>query len=624
MSQHSQFGLLKSRRFLPYFITQALGAFNDNLYKNALLLFIAFSGIVAEQDSALYTNLAAGLFILPFFLFSPIAGQIADKVEKSRLIRAVKLLEVVIMLIAASAIVSGQIMLMMVLLFLMGLQSALFGPVKFALLPQQLHKDELVGGNALVEMGTFLAILTGTICAGILFDTDGARYLIAAGVILFAVSGYLSSRFIPLTAAGNPDLKINWNPFSELVNTLRNARQQRSVFLSIMAISWFWFLGAGYLTQFPNLVRDHLGGNPQVVTLLLTLFSVGVAAGSLLCERLSGHKVELGIVPIGSLGMSVFGIDLYFALSSLNISSDMNAITFISQPQHWRMMVDLALISVSGGLFVVPLQALIQQRSDDSMRAQTIAANNVMNALFMVASAAVGILALVVMGLSIAEYFMVIGMMNIVVALYVYSRVPEFALRFMIWMLTHTMYRVTHAEMEKIPEEGPVVLVCNHVSYVDALLIASACRRPVRFVMDRSIAGMPVLKYFFRFARTIPICSPKADNDVYENAFRRIREELNDGQVVCIFPEGKLTSTGEIDTFKRGIERIIAETPVPVIPMALNGLWGSFFSHKDGLALTKTPRRFWSKVSITLDKAIPPEQVSAAALESKVRALMHS
>ncbi|MDK2776397.1 MAG: MFS transporter [Pseudomonadota bacterium] len=624
MSQHSQFGLLKSRRFLPYFITQALGAFNDNLYKNALLLFIAFSGIVAEQDSALYTNLAAGLFILPFFLFSPIAGQIADKVEKSRLIRAVKLLEVVIMLIAASAIVSGQIMLMMVLLFLMGLQSALFGPVKFALLPQQLHKDELVGGNALVEMGTFLAILTGTICAGILFDTDGARYLIAAGVILFAVSGYLSSRFIPLTAAGNPDLKINWNPFSELVNTLRNARQQRSVFLSIMAISWFWFLGAGYLTQFPNLVRDHLGGNPQVVTLLLTLFSVGVAAGSLLCERLSGHKVELGIVPIGSLGMSVFGIDLYFALSSLNISSDMNAITFISQPQHWRMMADLALISVSGGLFVVPLQALIQQRSDDSMRAQTIAANNVMNALFMVASAAVGILALVVMGLSIAEYFMVIGMMNIVVALYVYSRVPEFALRFMIWMLTHTMYRVTHAEMEKIPEEGPVVLVCNHVSYVDALLIASACRRPVRFVMDRSIAGMPVLKYFFRFARTIPICSPKADNDVYENAFRRIREELNDGQVVCIFPEGKLTSTGEIDTFKRGIERIIAETPVPVIPMALNGLWGSFFSHKDGLALTKTPRRFWSKVSITLDKAIPPEQVSAAALESKVRALMHS
>lgn len=624
MSQHSQFALLRSRRFLPYFVTQALGAFNDNLYKNALLLFIAFGGIAAAKDSALYTNLAAGLFILPFFLFSPIAGQIADKVEKSRLIRAVKLLEVVIMLVAAGGILTGQILIMMVLLFLMGLQSALFGPVKFALLPQQLHKDELVGGNALVEMGTFLAILAGTITAGLLFDLTAARYWIAAGVVFFAIAGYFSSRFIPPAAAADPALNINWNPFSELVNTLRNARRQRSVYLSIMAISWFWFLGAGYLTQFPNLVRDHLGGNPQIVTLLLTLFSVGVAAGSLLCDRLSGHKVELGIVPIGSLGMSIFGIDLYFALSGLNISSELSALEFIQDSAHWRMMADIALISVSGGLYVVPLQALIQQRSDETTRAQTIAANNVMNALFMVASAAAGILMLVVMKLSIAEYFMVIGIMNIVVALYVYSQVPEFTLRFMIWMLTHTMYRVTHDEMEKIPEEGPVVLVCNHVSYVDALLIASACRRPVRFVMDRSIAEMPLLKYFFRLAKTIPICSPKADADVYENAFKRIREELSDGQVVCIFPEGKLTKTGETDTFKRGIERIIAETPVPVIPMALDGLWGSFFSHKDGLALTKTPRRFWSKVRITLDKAIPPEEVNAAALENRVRSLLNS
>jgi len=622
MDKHNQFDLLKTRRFLPYFITQALGAFNDNLYKNALLLFIAFSGIVAAEDSALYTNLAAGLFILPFFLFSPIAGQIADKMEKSRLIRTVKLLEVAIMTIAAVGIITGQIMLLMLLLFLMGLQSALFGPVKFALLPQQLHKDELVGGNALVEMGTFLAILTGTICAGVLFDLDGARYWIAAGVIIFAVSGYFSSRFIPRAEANDAQLNINWNPLTELVNTLRNAHRQQAVFLSIMAISWFWFLGAGYLTQFPNLVRDDLGGNPQVVTLLLTLFSVGVAAGSLLCERLSGHKVELGIVPIGSLGMSIFGIDLYFALGGLNISQGMTALEFISHSEHWRFMADLALISVSGGLYVVPLQSLIQERSDEKMRAQTIAANNVMNSLFMVASAATGILFLAVMKLSIADYFLIIGIMNIVVAIYVFTRVPEFTLRFFIWMLTHTMYRVTHHEMEKIPDEGPVVLVCNHVSYVDALLIASACRRPVRFVMDRSIAEMPVLKYFFRFAKTIPICSPKKDMEVYETAFRRIREELNDGQVVCIFPEGKLTKSGEVDTFKRGIERIIEETPVPVIPMALNGLWGSFFSHKDGLALTKTPRRFWSKLTITLDKAIPPEQVSAAILEAKVRSLL--
>lgn len=624
MSQHSQFTLLGKRRFLPYFITQALGAFNDNLYKNALLLLIAFSGIIAEDDSALYTNLAAGLFILPFFLFSPIAGQIADKMEKSRLIRRVKLLEVAIMLIAAIGVITNNMLLMMTLLFLMGLQSALFGPVKFALLPQQLHKDELVGGNALVEMGTFLAILGGTITAGLLFDLSAARYWIAAGVIFFALAGYISSRFIPETTAGDPQLVINWNPFTELVNTLRNARQQRAVYLSIMAISWFWFLGASYLTQFPNLARDHLGGNPQIVTLLLTLFSVGVAAGSLLCEKLSGHKIELGIVPIGSLGMSIFGIDLYFAISSLNISSDLSALAFVQNADHWRMMADIALISLFGGLYVVPLQALIQQRSDEKMRAQTIAANNVMNALFMVGSAVFGIVGLVVMKLSIAEYFCVIAIMNIIVVGYVYSQVPEFALRFVIWMLSHTMYRVNHKGIENIPEEGPVVLVCNHVSYVDALLIAGACPRPIRFVMDRGISEMPGMKWFFRLAKTIPICSPKANNDVYETAFRRIKEELTDGQVVCIFPEGKLTKDGQTDTFKPGIERIIAETPVPVIPMALDGLWGSFFSHKDGLALTKTPRRFWSRVGLTVGQPQSPDSIRAAALEQEVKALLTS
>ncbi len=624
MSQHSQFALLGKRRFLPYFVTQALGAFNDNLYKNALLLLIAFSGIIAEEDSALYTNLAAGLFILPFFLFSPIAGQIADKMEKSRLIRSVKLLEVAIMLIAAVGVITNNMTLMMTLLFLMGLQSALFGPVKFALLPQQLHKDELVGGNALVEMGTFLAILGGTITAGLLFDLTAAKYWIAAGVIFFAVLGYFSSRFIPTAEAGDPQLTINWNPFTELVNTLRNARQQRAVYLSIMAISWFWFLGASYLTQFPNLARDHLGGNPQIVTLLLTLFSVGVAAGSLLCEKLSGHKVELGIVPIGSLGMSIFGIDLYFAISSLNISSDLSALAFVQNADHWRMMADIALISLFGGLYVVPLQALIQQRSDEKMRAQTIAANNVMNALFMVGSAAFGIISLVVMKLSIAEYFCVIAIMNIVVVGYVYSQVPEFALRFVIWMLSHTMYRVSHKGIQNIPEEGPVVLVCNHVSYVDALLIAGACPRPIRFVMDRSISEMPGLKWFFRLAKTIPICSPKANTEVYETAFRRIKEELADGQVVCIFPEGKLTQSGNIETFRAGIERIIAETPVPVIPMALDGLWGSFFSHKDGLALTKTPRRFWSRVGLTVGQPKAAESVTAAILEQDVKHLFHA
>lgn len=622
MSQQGQFSLLTKRRFLPYFLTQALGAFNDNLYKNALLLLIAFGGISAQSDSALLTNLAAGLFILPFFLFSPIAGQIADKFEKSKLIRWVKGLEVIIMGLAAAAIVMGNVWMMMLLLFLMGLQSSLFGPVKFALLPQQLDDDELVGGNALVEMGTFIAILVGTITAGIFFDFEQGLYWIAGGIVVFALLGFFSSQYIPNASANDSELKINWNPFSEMVNTIRQARENRSVYLSIMAISWFWFIGASYLTQFPNFARDFLGGSTQVVTLLLTLFSLGVALGSLLCEKLSGHKIELGIVPIGSLGMSIFGIDLYFSVAGIQVMEDMSAMAFIQQPENFRLMFDIAMVSAFGGLFVVPLQALIQHRSDEKNRAQIIAANNMFNAIFMVASAGIGILALVVIELTIPEYFLVLAIMNIVVAIYVYSRVPEFVLRFFIWMLGHTLYRVQDKGLENIPDTGAAVLVCNHVSFVDAMLIAGTCHRPVRFVMDRSIAEMKGLRTFFKIAKTIPICSPKANIEVYENAFKRIKEELDSGEIICIFPEGKLTTDGEVDTFKSGIERIIKETPVQVVPMALGGMWGSIFSHKDGHALTKRPRRFWSKVTLTVSPAQSAANVSAASLEHDVKTLL--
>jgi len=622
MSQQGQFSLLKKRRFLPYFVTQALGAFNDNLYKNALLLFITFGSISAQGNSALLTNLAAGLFILPFFLFSPIAGQIADKLEKSKLIRWIKALEVIIMGLAAVAILMNNISLMMLLLFLMGLQSAIFGPVKFALLPQHLNDDELVGGNGLVEMGTFLAILTGTITAGIFFGFEQAEYWIAGGFIFFALAGLLSSQYIPRAAANNPNLKINWNPFTELVNTLKQAQENRSVYLSILAISWFWFIGASYLTQFPNFARDYLGGSTQVVTLLLTLFSLGVAVGSLLCEKLSGHKIELGIVPIGSIGMSIFGIDLYFSVTGIQVINDMSAIAFMQQTENWRLMFDIAMVSASGGLFVVPLQTLIQQRSEEKNRSQIIAANNIVNAIFMVASAIFGIIALVIFELSIPTYFLILAVLNIFAAAYIYSTVPEFVLRFFIWMLTHTLYRINDKGLDNIPETGPAVLVCNHVSFVDAMLIAGSYQRPIRFVMDRSIAEMKGLKTFIKIAKTIPICSPKADIDTYENAFKRIKEELDDGELICIFPEGKLTTDGEVDTFKSGIERIIKESAVPVVPMALDGMWGSFFSHKSGHALTTRPKRFWSKVSLTAAPMQSAETVTAQSLEQSVKSLL--
>ena len=622
MSQQGQFSLFRQRRFLPYFVTQALGAFNDNLFKNTLLLFIALFLIDNPQQSAFLTNLAAGLFILPFFIFSPLSGQLADKYEKSKLIRRIKIAEIVIMCCGAGALALQNTNLMLVVLFLMGTQSAFFGPVKFSLLPQHLKREEIVGGNGLIEMGTFLAILGGTILAGVLFEFEQALAIVAVSVIGLAVIGYGASRSIPLAPANSPDLNINYNPFSSIRATFASIKHERALVLSILAISWFWFLGAGYLTQFPGFALGYLGGNTQLVTLLLVVFSFGVGLGSILCERLSGHTIELGIIPIGSIGISVFGIDIYFAAQSLTVFDNMNALEFLSHAQNYRLLADLLLLAIFSGIYVVPLNALIQTRGDEKIRAQIIAANNVLNALFMVLSAVLAIVLLTVLELTISQYFLVLGILNLVVAAYIYWQVTEFVLRFVIWIISHTMYRVKSSGIDNIPEQGSAVLICNHVSFVDAMLIAGASRRPIRFVMDETIANMPVMKYIFKWAKTIPICSAKQNIDTYNRAFSAIEAELAAGELVCIFPEGRLTRDGQLNPFKSGIEKIISTSPVPVVPMALTGLWGSFFSHKGGHALTTKPRRFWSRVGLIVDTPVAPQDVSAATLESTVAKLI--
>lgn len=622
MSSDNQFSLFSQRRFLPYFITQALGAFNDNLYKNTLLLFIALFTLHDQQQTTLLTNIAAGLFILPFFLFSAIGGQIADKFEKSSLIRIIKLAEIAIMCVGGLALAWEQTNLMLVALFLMGTQSAFFGPVKFSLLPQHLDKRELVGGNGLIEMGTFLAILGGTIAAGLLFEFEKALIIVAVAVVAFAVLGYLASRSIPNAPANNPALVINYNPFTSIKQTISQIKQERALLLSILAISWFWFLGASYLTQFPAFALRNLGGNTQLVTLLLVVFSFGVGLGSMLCERLSGNTIELGIIPIGSIGMSIFGIDFYFAAQTLTVIENMSAMEFLSHSSNYRLLIDLLLLAVFSGIYIVPLNALIQTRGDDKFRAQIIAANNVFNALFMVLSAVIAIVLLSILELSIAEYFLVLGIANLLVAGYIYCQVTEFVLRFIIWILSHTMYRVKNHGMINIPTEGAAVLICNHVSFVDALLIAGSSRRPVRFVMDKTIANMPVMKYVFKWAKTIPICSPKQDIDTYNRAFEQIKQDLDDGELICIFPEGKITKDGLLNVFKPGITKILDNNPVPVIPMALTGLWGSFFSHKDGYAFTKKPRRFWSRVGLVVGQPIAATDAKPAHLQEVVQELI--
>jgi 1-acyl-sn-glycerol-3-phosphate acyltransferase len=615
---HSQFSLLRTRRFAPFFLTQFLGAFNDNVYKNSLMAMITFGLLSSNLDLSLMNNIGAMLFILPFFLFSALAGQLSDKYEKSYLIRRIKLLEIVIMCLGAIAFYFSMTAGLMLLLFLMGTQSAFFGPVKYSIIPQHLDNHELVGGNALVEMGTFLAILIGTLVASILATQSDGILWISAIIISVAILGYLVSRKIPSAPAANPNLKVRFNPVTETWRTISYSREQKSVFLAVLAISWFWFLGAAYLTQIYGFAKDYLGGDQSVVMVLLATFSIGIATGSLLCERLSGHKVELGLVPLGSIGLTIFGMDLFLqSLPELGPQL-ITAGEFLSTPSNLRIVADFLLIGVFGGFYIVPLYAMVQARSAPEKRSQVIAAINIMNALFMVASAIVGIIVLGLLDLTIPQFFLILAVLNALVAIYIYRTIPEFAMRFIIWILTHTMYRVRHVDLHKIPDEGACVLVCNHVSFVDALLIGGACRRPVRFVTFKPIYNIPVLNFIFRTAKAIPIDSRKADPEGYEQAFARIAEELSNGEVVCIFPEGKLTTNGEIDEFKNGISRILEQTPVPVIPMALRGLWGSFFSHKDRPALSQLPKRFWSKIDLVVGDAIKPEDASPEFLKLKV------
>ncbi|OEC42987.1 glycerol acyltransferase [Pseudomonas sp. 1D4] len=619
MSQHSQFALLGTRRFLPFFVTQLLGAFNDNIFKQSLILAILYK-LAISGDKGIYVNLCALLFILPFFLFSALGGQFGEKYAKDALIRVIKLAEIVIMAVGALGFFFDNLWLLLAALFAMGTHSALFGPVKYSILPQTLREQELVGGNALVEMGTFLAILAGTIGAGIMMSAANYEPIVAGAILLTACLGYLASRGIPRAAATMPELKLEWNIFVQSWRILRLGLEQRpSVSRSLVGNSWFWFLGAVYLTQIPEYSKDLLYGDESVVTLILTVFSVGIAMGSMLCERLSGGKVEIGLVPFGSIGLTLFGILLWWHSGGFPQGAQPHDwLAVLSEPQAWMILADIFGIGLFGGFYIVPLYALIQSRTAENERARVIAANNILNALFMVVSAIASILFLSVAGLSIPQLFLVVSLMNIAVNSYIFKIVPEFSMRFLVWLLGHSMYRVHHRGLEAIPEEGAALLVCNHVSFVDALLIGGAVRRPVRFVMYYKIYNLPVLNFIFRTAGTVPIAGRSEDLLVYDRAFKKIDEYLKAGEVVCIFPEGKLTGDGEMNEFKSGVERILEQNPVPVIPMALQGLWGSFFSRDPNKGFF---RRFWSHINLVAGPALAPETVDRLSLQASVAAL---
>ena len=621
----SQLHLLTERRFWPLFWTQFLGAFNDNLFKNALVILIAYRSMtLLGISSATIVVACAGVFIFPFFLFSATAGQLADRYPKWILMRWVKVWEIGVMFLAGVGFATDSLALLLTVLFLMGMQSTFFGPAKYAILPELLDDETLVGGNALVAMATFLAILLGTITGGLVI-AGGERWVSKLGLMVVAVAalGFVTSMYIKKLPAANPDLPVSLNPVKPTIDILRLTRRVRSVFLSVLAISWFWFLGASFLSLLPNFSKDVLAGGETVVTLCLATFCVGIGSGSMLCERLSRRHLELGLVPLGSIGISIFAIDLAFSGWRFVAPAEGVMLTvaqYLRQPGGVHVLIDLFMIAVFSGFYTVPLMTFIQQRSASAERSRVIAGNNILNALLMVLSSfmLVGLLAAAV---SIPGIFLILALLNVAVAIYIYTVIPEFLLRFVAWCLANVLYRVRVDHPERLPVEGAAVFAANHISFIDSLLMSSASPRPVRFIMDAEYARLPILRFLFRDAKVIPIAPAGEDPDMLERAYDRIAEELSEGELVCIFPEGGISSDGNLAPFRRGVEHIVRRTPVEVVPIALVGLWGSFFSRKGGRAMSRPFRRFWSHVEIRVGEAIAPESVTAERVAESIAEL---
>ena len=621
----NQFSLLTQRRFAPFFWTQFLGAGNDNLFKFAFTVMITYQLQVSWMPASMAGLVIGALFILPFLLFSATAGQATDKYDKTVVIRFVKNLEIAIMLLAAFGFWTSNVIVLLVCVLLMGLHSTIFGPVKFAYLPQHLDERELTGGNGMVEMGTFVAILLGQVAGGLLVAIpEVGRHYVAFGCVAVALLGRVMAQGVPASPSSDPNLRINWNPVTETWRNLMLARENIVVFRSLLGISWMWFFGAVFLSLFPAFAKDVLHGNEQVASLLLVVFSIGIGVGSLLCEILSKRHVEIGLVPLGAIGMSMFSIDLYFASRGLAPADGLTLSAFVAMSPHWRVMADLALLSLFAGLYSVPMYALIQMRSQPSHRARIIAANNILNALFMIVSS-IGVGALLAANFTIPQVFLITGLLNAVVAFYIFMLVPEYLLRFVAFLVTRFVYRFKVRGDEHIPTEGAALLVCNHVSFVDPVLLMAASPRPIRFIMDHNIFKMPVLGWFFKLAKAIPIAPQREDPVAYEQAFVKARQVLSEGDLLCIFPEGALTRDGQLGEFKGGVMKLLETNPVPVVPLALQNLWGSFFSRKDGSAMSKPFRRGWfSSVGLVAGDALPPAGVTPAGLRARVAGLLAS
>lgn len=580
----NQFELLSKRRFLPLFLTQFLGAFNDNAFKNAVAVLITYRlAVQTGINSGVLVTLATALFVLPFLLFSAIAGQLSDKYEKSRLICLIKFSEVFIMLIAIIGLFTSSVMnsvfLLMLVLFLLGVQMAFFGPLKYAILPDHLHEDELVSGNALIEAGTFIAILIGSILGGSVILNYAGILTISILILGVALTGWASSFFIPKAEAPAKDLQIRYNIFSQTWEILRYSAQSESVFLCILGISWFWLVGATFLTQLPVFTKDVIGAEQGTYTLFLTIFSVGIAIGSMLCNRLLKGKVHATYVPLAALGMTLFMVDLFYTSQFIvphNTASLMPITQFLMTAYGWHIATDLLLISVCGGIYTVPLYALLQVRSEKNHRARTIASNNVMNALFMVLATmfAMGMFAL---HFSVTQVFLVIAIANGLVALYICKLLPAILLKSLIRGIFKILYRAEINGLENFSRAGDFVLVvANHTSFLDAALIAVFLPEKITFAINTLIAQKWWIKPILKLVEvhTIDPANPMA--------VKKMIALIRSGKKCVAFPEGRITVTGSLMKIYEGPGMIAEKSGAQILPLRIDGAQYTYFSRLKG------------------------------------------
>ena len=606
---NNQFDLLGKRRFLPLFITQSLGAFNDNVFKNGILFLVTF--VLADQsglNAPLLVAMAGGIFIFPFFLFSASAGQLAEKYDKVAQIRLLKLTELGLMIAAGIGFMLQSVWYLMAILFLMGTQSAFFGPIKYSILPEQLKPTELLGGNALVQAGTFLAILLGTIAGKVVLEDNGAM-LVSLLIVGVAMAGWIASRYIPSTGPMVPQLKVDYNVFTSTWEMLRYAKSQKGIFLIILAISWFWFIGATFLTEITPFAKEVLGGDQNLAMLLLVLFSIGMALGSLLCNSMLKGEVHATFVPLGALGMTIFAIDLFLASRSFTAGGEtlITVSQFLDSFRGWRVVVDIVFIAISAGIYIVPLNTMLQYHSKEGHRARNIAANNIFNALFMVASA-LGVVFLLSLELTIPQIFLVIALLNGLVAIYITRLLPgALARSFVAWLL-QMFYRVEVTGLKNLADAGErVLIVSNHQSFLDAALIAAYVPEDLTFAIDSNVAKNRLVKFFLSMAKTIPI------DPLNPLSTRTLIEAVKRGEKVVIFPEGRITRTGAMMKVFEGPGMVADKAQAKIVPVRLDGAQYTPFSRLAG----KVKIRWFPKIRVHF---LPPTQLDIpAGLRSRER-----